>query len=160
MSDDPGARLTLVGSPTEPAYTRALRRYAASLGLGGAVDFVEGITDEQLAAQYRGADVLVMLSDHEGFGVPLVEAMGHGTPIVAFDAGAVGEVLDGCGVLLRQKGPRSVAAAVSSLLRDRSRRDELVEAGRRRFDALELDTAANRLVEAVRAVGATADAPA
>ncbi len=86
---DPDARLTLVGSPTEPAYARALRRYTAALGLADAVTFLEGISEAELAANYRAADVLVMLSDHEGFGVPLVEAMGHGTPIVAFDAGAV-----------------------------------------------------------------------
>ena len=104
---DPDARLTLIGSPTEPAYTAALRRYAGALGLSGAVEFVEGVSDAELAAWYRCADVLVMLSDHEGFGVPLVEAMGHGTPIVAFDAGAVGEVLDGCGVLLEEKHPRA-----------------------------------------------------
>lgn len=157
---DPDARLTLVGTPTEPAYTRALRRYVAALGLSGAVDFVQGISEEELAARYRCADVLVMLSDHEGFGVPLVEAMGHRTPIVAFDAGAVGELVDGCGVLLRQKHPRSVAAAIDALLRDGQRREQLVRSGRQRFDALALDTAANRLVDAVRAVPSPTGAPA
>jgi glycogen synthase len=83
----------VVGSPTEPAYADGLVRYAASLGLADAVDFVSGISDDELAAHYRFADVLVMLSEHEGFGVPLVEAMGHGLPVVAFDAGAVDEVL-------------------------------------------------------------------
>ena len=90
-SDRLADRTGLRRSPT------ALRRNPRT---GRAVEFVEGVSDAELAAWYRCADVLVMLSDHEGFGVPLVEAMGHGTPIVAFDAGAVGEVLDGCGVLL------------------------------------------------------------
>ncbi len=149
---DPDARLTLIGSPTEPAYAAALRRYAGTLGLSGAVEFVEGVSDAELAAWYRCADVLVMLSDHEGFGVPLVEAMGHGTPIVAFDAGAVGEVLDGCGVLLAEKHPRAVVHAIADLLADRARRDRLVAAGRDRFDALGLNSAANHLVEAVQAL--------
>jgi glycosyltransferase involved in cell wall biosynthesis len=156
---EPHATLTLVGSATEPAYAGALRRYAAALGLGDAVEFVAGISDAELAARYRCADVLVMLSDHEGFGVPLVEAMGQGTPIVAFDAGAVGEVMDGGGVLLQEKHPRAVAGAVSQLLSDRPRRDRLVEAGRQRFDALGLDRAANRLVEALGHLGAPTGAP-
>lgn len=146
---DPDASLTLVGSATEPAYASAIRRYAAALGVGGEVAFVQGISEEELAARYRTADVLVLLSDHEGFGVPLVEAMGHGTPIVAFDAGAVREVLGGCGVLLDAKRPRAVAEAVAGLMEDRSRREALVAAGRERFAGLGLDRAANRLVEAV-----------
>ncbi|MGH9080594.1 MAG: glycosyltransferase family 4 protein [Acidimicrobiales bacterium] len=149
---DPRATLTLVGAGTEPAYARALRRYAAALGLAEAVGFVEGISDAELAAYYRCVDVLVMLSDHEGFGVPLVEAMGQGTPIVAFDAGAVNEVLDDCGVLLEEKAPRTVARAVSDLMHDRSRRDRMVQSGRQRFDALGLDRAADRLVRSVQEV--------
>lgn len=156
---DPDARLTLIGSPTEPAYASALRRYAAALGLSDAVEFVEGISEVELAARYRSADVLVLLSDHEGFGVPLVEAMGHGTPVVAYDAGAVREVLDGCGVLLEEKHPRAVAEAVAELMGDSPGRERLVAAGRERFDALGLDRAADRLVEAVLQLPALVEAP-
>jgi glycosyltransferase involved in cell wall biosynthesis len=151
-SSDPGAQLTLVGSPSEPAYASALEKYAASLGLADSVEFVAGITDAELAAYYRSADVLVMLSDHEGFGVPLVEAMGHGLPIVAFDAGAVREVLGGAGVLLEQKHPSRVATAVARLMADGEKRDRLVEAGRIRFGAMGLGDAGDLLVEAVRGV--------
>ncbi|MHB1710924.1 MAG: glycosyltransferase family 4 protein, partial [Acidimicrobiales bacterium] len=70
MTFDPAARLTVVGSPSEPNYARALRRYTSSLGLSDAVDFVDGVGDAQLSAYYQASDVLVMLSDHEGFGVP------------------------------------------------------------------------------------------
>jgi len=142
----PGAHLTIVGSPPEPNYGRALRRYVADLGLDDAVEFVSGISPGELAARYAAADVLVMLSEHEGFGVPLVEAMSQGLPVVAFDAGAVGEVVGGAGVLLRDKGPRRVAAEVAALLADPGRRDALVAAGRARPGALGLDRAGSDLV--------------
>ncbi len=153
MTSDPHARLTVVGSPTEPAYAKALVGYAASLGLSDAVDFVSGISDGELAAHYRFADVLVMLSEHEGFGVPLVEAMGQGLPIVAFDAGAVSEVLDGAGVLLEARQPRRVADAVARIVEDRQVRARLVETGRSRFAGLGLGDAGDRLVAAVIGAG-------
>jgi glycosyltransferase involved in cell wall biosynthesis len=154
MTVDPGAHLTLVGAPSEPAYAGALHRYVATLGLEGAVDFVTGIAPGELAAHYRASDVLVMLSEHEGFGVPLVEAMGHGLPMVAYDAGAVAEVAGDAGVLLDRKHPRRVVAAVTDLLDDPDRRDRLVAAGLRRFAGLGLADAGERLVEAVRGVAA------
>ena len=113
-SSDPDARLTLVGAPSEPAYAAALRRLRGVARVWPTRSTSSRASaDAELAAYYRFADVLVMLSDHEGFGVPLVEAMGQGLPIVAYDAGAVGEVLGGAGVLLAEKHPRQVAEAVS-----------------------------------------------
>jgi glycosyltransferase involved in cell wall biosynthesis len=152
MTTDPGAHLTLIGSPSEPAYARALRRYVASLELEEAVEFVTGIDDAELAAHYQESDVLVMLSDHEGFGVPLVEAMGHGLPVVAYDAGAVREVLGDAGVLLDRKHPRHVASAVHQVLTDADSRHAMVRRGAERFADLDLGTAGRRLVEAVAAL--------
>ncbi|HEY7917253.1 MAG TPA: glycosyltransferase family 4 protein [Acidimicrobiales bacterium] len=154
---DPGATLTLVGSPTEPAYAAALRRYAAVLGLADAVSFVSHVDDDELAAHYRAADVLVMLSDHEGFGVPLVEAMGHDLPVVAFDAGAVGEVLGGAGILLDEKHPRRVAAAIARLMAEPAERERLVVVGRDRLRAIGLDQSGKRLVEALLAARTARD---
>jgi glycosyltransferase involved in cell wall biosynthesis len=147
---DPAARLTVVGSPTEPSYAEALVRYAGQLGLADAVDFVSGVDEERLAAHYRAADVLVMLSEHEGYGVPLVEAMGQGVPIVVADAGAVREVVGDAAVVLGATGPRHVAKEVSRLLEDPAARARLVKAGRARFDELDLGHAGERLVEALR----------
>jgi glycosyltransferase involved in cell wall biosynthesis len=154
----PGARLTIVGSPSEPTYARALRRYAAELGIAGAVEFVSRISDAELAARYATADVLVMLSEHEGFGVPLVEAMSYGLPVVAYAAGAVPEVVGDAGVLLEAKGPRRVADEVGALLADPERRQALVTAGRARPAALGLDRAGSDLVTALRSVADRASA--
>ncbi|MGO8871186.1 MAG: glycosyltransferase family 4 protein [Acidimicrobiales bacterium] len=151
-NSDPGARLTVVGSSAVSAYAAALRRYVAALELSDAVDFASGLTEGELAARYVDADVLVMLSDHEGFGVPLAEAMSHGLPVVAYDAGAVGEIVGDAGILLRGKGPRQVAEAVSSLMAAPDRRARLVEAGRRRVGELGLAGAGSCLVERLLAV--------
>jgi len=148
----PEARLTIVGSPSEPTYARALRRYAAELGLAGEVEFASRLSPGALAARYVTADVLVMLSEHEGFGVPLVEAMSYGLPVVAYAAGAVAAVVGDAGVLLESKGPRHVAEEVASLLADPVRRQALVAAGRSRPAALGLDRAGSDLVTALRGV--------
>jgi len=148
----PTATLTIVGSPSEPAYARALRRYAADLGIGDAVEFVSRISDGELAARYASSDVLVMASEHEGFGVPLVEAMLNGLPVVAFAAGAVAEVVGDAGVLLDAKGPRRITEEVAGLLADPKRRQSLIAAGRGRPAALGLDRAGSDLVAALRRV--------
>jgi glycosyltransferase involved in cell wall biosynthesis len=148
----PDAHLTIIGGPTEPHYAAALRRYAADLGLSRAVEFTTRLSPGELAAHYVAADVLVMCSEHEGFGVPLVEAMSLGLPIVAYDAGAVAEVTGGAAVLLHRKGPRAVAGAVAALLEDADRREALVAAGRARLGELGLEHAGSDLLTALQAV--------
>ena len=101
----------------------ALHRYVAELGLADAVHFAGHADDATVEAAYAAADVLVVTSEHEGFCVPVVEAMAAGVPVVAFDQGAVPEVLGGAGVLVSDKDPYALAAAIAALLRDAPRRD-------------------------------------
>ncbi len=136
---DPGARLCLVGGVSSPRYLAALRAQVQDLGLTDVVDFTGGVSGPELAAYYRGADVFVCLSDHEGFCVPVVEAMHHRLPVVGFDAGAVGETMGGAGLTLRSKSPALVATAVNRVLTDSRLRESLIAAGSRRAMSLSLD---------------------
>ena len=119
----------------------------AELGLAHAVQFAGHASDGTVAAAYASADVLVVTSEHEGFCVPVVEAMSAGVPVVAFDQGAVPEVLGGSGVLVGDKDPFALAAAIAALLTDASRRDAVVGAGRRRLAELDLGSAADRFID-------------
>ena len=154
-----GARLVLVGSGGGGSYGGAVRVLGDALGLGGSVVWAGSVTASVLGGWYRAADVLVCLSDHEGFGVPLVEAMGAGLPVVAFDAGAVGETLGGAGVLLGDKSPAAVAAAVRRVLGDGALRRGLVAAGRRRAAELHPGRAAAAYAEALAPLLQPADQP-
>jgi glycosyltransferase involved in cell wall biosynthesis len=115
---DPQARLHLVGREMGNAYRDAVRSFAASLGLAGAVELAGAVTAGQLAAYYRSADVFVCCSDHEGFCVPIIEAMHRSVPVVAYGAAAVPETVGSGGVVLPSKEPTLVAAAVHRLLGD------------------------------------------
>ncbi len=110
--------------------------------------FTGPVPDEDLAAFYRYADVYVSLSEHEGFCVPLVEAMAADVPIVAYAAGAVPETLGGAGVLFSPKDLEVAAELVGSVVYDRDLRGRVLEGQRRRV----LDFAPARIEARLREV--------
>ena len=88
---DAEARLHLVGTSLGTDYPRALERFSARLGVADSVNMAGAVSASVLSAYFASADVFVCASDHEGFCVPLVEAMGRGLPVVAYEAAAVEE---------------------------------------------------------------------
>ena len=146
---DPAARLHLVGGAGSGAYVGMLERYVAALGLGGAVTLPGSVSAAVLRAYFRSADVFVCLSEHEGFCVPIVEAMRLSVPVVAFGSTAVPETVAGAGVVLEAKDPVTVAAAVSRVLGDSPLRADLVSAGVRRAGDFSLATSSRRFTEVI-----------
>lgn len=146
---DPHARLRLVGGSSSVRYGQAIVGFAAELGLADAVDLAGPVSAAELAAYYRAADVLVSMSVHEGFCVPLLEAMHHGVPIVARAVAAVPETLGDAGILLRSDAPDRVAAAVHRVVTDSVVRAALVAAGRRRLEDFSLTRTRQQLLDVV-----------
>jgi L-malate glycosyltransferase len=129
---DPLARLHLVGGAISDEYRTAIERFAAELDLLDAVEIAGSVTHDQLIAYYDAADAFVCLSNHEGFCVPLLEAMVHGLPIVAYTNTAVPETVQGAGLILPNKEPVWVAAAIDRVVRDPRLRSMLTEAAAER----------------------------
>jgi len=95
--------------------------------------FTGPVPDEDLAAFYRWADAYVSLSEHEGFCVPLVEAMAADVPVVAYAAGAVPETLGGAGLLFEPKDLELAAELLGSVVYDRGVRARVLDGQRRRL---------------------------
>ena len=95
--------------------------------------FTGPVPDEDLGAFYRWADVYVSLSEHEGFCVPLVEAMAADVPVLAYNAGAVAETLGGAGVLFEPKDLELAAEMLGLLVYDRAIRERVLAGQRRRL---------------------------
>jgi glycosyltransferase involved in cell wall biosynthesis len=147
---DPAARLHLIGSPLGSTYEPALRAFVSELGLDSAVSFAGSVSGAELEAYFQAADVFVMASDHEGFCVPLAEAMGHGVPIVAYGVTAVPETVGGAGLVLPDKSPALFAAAVGRVLRDERLRSVLSAAGLERAAGFDLGASTRRFVSLVQ----------
>jgi len=149
---DPDTTLTIVGKPVIASYTAALHRIVCEAGLERAVRFLGHVTDADLAAAYAEADVLVVASAHEGFGVPLIEAMSIGLPIVISAAGALPEVVGPAGVVTATGDPWALADTVAGLLADAGRCRDLVAAGRAQLETLDLPSAGDRMIDLVCAL--------
>ncbi len=148
---DPLAQLYLVGGSFSDAYLDALHRFAACLGVAEAVHLTGSVTSGELAAHYQAADVFVCCSDHEGFCVPLLEAMYHRVPVVAYAAAAVPETVGPAGLLLDSKDPVRMATAIHRVRQDHSLRQALVVAGQAHLADFRLERTRVRFAAAVRA---------
>ncbi|MFH0244558.1 glycosyltransferase family 4 protein [Streptomyces sp. HK10] len=126
------AHLVVVGKrPEKGPVAEAMERY----GLGGAVEFVKGISDRELAGLVRGAQIACVPSLYEGFSLPAAEAMATGTPLVATTGGAIPEVAGPDGETCLAVEPAdagALAAALGRLLGDAELRARLGAAGRER----------------------------
>ncbi len=131
----PAATLLLPGGWDDTgAYVAPLRRLAASLGVGAAVEIPGRLSDREIGDLYAGAGVAVCASEHEGFGMHLVEAMAFQVPIVARAAAAVPETVGDAGILLTSTDPLVWAAVVDRVITDGALRRALIEAERRRLE--------------------------
>ena len=107
--------------------------------------FTGPVPDEDLGAFYRWADVYVSLSEHEGFCVPLIEAMAADVPVLAYAAGAVPETLGGAGMLFSPKDLEHAAELMGMLVYDRSVRQAVIQGQRRRLRDFSPERIAERL---------------
>ena len=131
-TEHPAAHLVVVGNrPRRGPVAEALDRF----GLGGAVEFVKGISDAELADLVRGAQIACVPSLYEGFCLPAAEAMAAGTALVATTGGAIPEVAgpDGVSCLAVPPGDAgALATALGRLLADEALRTRIAAAGRER----------------------------
>ncbi|AKQ65371.1 Glycosyltransferase [Myxococcus hansupus] len=116
------------------------------------VRFLGRVSAAQLSACFATASAYLSMSRHEGFGVPLLEAMYRGVPVVAYGAAAVPETMGGAGLATRSDDPREVAELLAVLERNPNLRGQVIAAQRERIAALSQDTIAEQVREAFQEV--------
>jgi glycosyltransferase involved in cell wall biosynthesis len=134
----------VIGGAKDPRYFPALWAKAAALGLEGRVTFLDYVSSTELPALYANAALGVWPSLYEGFGLPPLEAMACGTPVVVSHAGSLSEVVGDAAILVDPHDARSVADAMMRLLTNESLRIQLRERGLARCQQFSWEEAARR----------------
>lgn len=122
---NPKSRLILAGGVMENYY-ECLSAYVKELGLSDVL-FTKQISFSALLAFYRTASVFLCASEHEGYCIPLIEAMVFNIPVIGFDAGAVKETMGGAGILVQDKSPVLVSKIIDELERSEELRGHVLE---------------------------------
>jgi glycosyltransferase involved in cell wall biosynthesis len=125
----PGVPLLVVGRETP--YAVEVRELARRLGVAGRIRHLPGLSVDDLAAIYRRAAVLVYPSIFEGFGIPIVEALCCGTPVVTTRGGVFPEAGGPGSAYVDPVDPEELRAALAAILSGAARRDAMREAGLR-----------------------------
>lgn len=122
---DPTARLLLVGSGLESRYGESLQKYTSALNVPN-VTFCGKLSFPQIIAMYHTATVFLCMSEHEGFCIPLMEAMHFQVPVIAYGCAAVPDTMSGAGVTLPTKHPVVVANWIHKLVTNQALRKEIL----------------------------------
>ena len=143
---DAGVQLVLAG--TQGRLAAPLARTVRTLGLESAVVLPGFIDDDDLPAVYSGAAVFVFPSLYEGFGLPVLEAMACGAPVVTSNAASMTEVAGGAAMLVDPRDVAGLAVAVAQVLHDERLRERLRGAGLARARQFSWKTAARQTLDA------------
>ena len=119
-----------------PRYFYAVRDLAGRFYLNSEdILFTGHIPFDELLAVYRRGDLFLSMSEHEGFCLPLIESCHFRVPVMAFNAGAVAETLNGAGVLFNEKSVEMVAGMAERVINDRDLRAGLRSAAADRMES-------------------------
>lgn len=132
---DPNVRLILVGNTGLKTYVDDLQEYVRLIGARDVI-FTGSVSFAEIIAYYKVADIFLCMSEHEGFCVPLIEAMMFDVPIVAYAAAAVPETLKNVGILLDDKDVIICSKLIRAILEDDKFRNNIIVKQRDRFSTL------------------------
>lgn len=121
-------------------YSYSLKRLVQDFKLEGAVHFCGGMADEEIKSLYEHASVYLCMSEHEGFCLPIIEAMHFGLPVIAYASSAVPETLGDGGILIEDKSPARVAELIHRVASEPVMKSMLAQQGKKRVQHFSMDT--------------------
>ena len=152
---NPDSRLFLVGSCQNPAgYYNSLLNIIKKLDVKNVI-FTDHTTQQELAAYYKLGNVFLSMSEHEGFGVPLLEAMHFHIPVLAFSSSAVPETMGDAGILFKEKRHEEIAELINLVATNSDVRGRIISSQNKRlldFDARKIGEKLMSFIETVKSL--------
>ena len=134
---NPNSRLILVGDTGMSGYVEEIRNLVKQLKISDSVLISGKVSESELKTYYQTASVFFCMSMHEGFGVPLLEAMKMNVPVLAFRSSAIPETMNGAGIIANKKNYGMLAAMLDELVTNKELREPVIERQKKRIRELD-----------------------
>jgi glycosyltransferase involved in cell wall biosynthesis len=145
---EPNSTLWLVGIDIDTElYSFSIKQLAQALRLDHAVRFVGCMSDEEVRALYENSSAYICMSEHEGFCLPVIEAMHFGLPVLAYASSALPQTIGNGGILFSEKRHAELAELILTITKDAELRERLIRAGRARVQDLSFESFRQRVQE-------------
>ncbi|ODV49998.1 glycosyltransferase involved in cell wall biosynthesis [Methanohalophilus euhalobius] len=141
--------LYLVGNEQISSYSEYLRNLIDTLGLRDHIIFTGMVTDEDLVEYYKKAHLFLCMSEHEGFCVPLLEAMYFEIPIIAYNSTGVPYTLDNSGILVNKKQYNKIAELINLLIEEKVIRGRIIQKQNERLMAFDKEKTGKKLIKII-----------
>lgn len=138
--------ILLLGSPKDNGFP-VVYQHVKSLGLKEQVTFLDGIKEQDLPCFYSAASVFVFPSLYEGFGLPVLEAMAAGAPVIISNVSSLPEVAGDAALLIDPADPSALAAAMKTVLQDSELRTRLIQKGKERSKEFSVERMGEQIVK-------------
>jgi len=119
--------LYIIGGTTDPEYEALLKKKVRDYRLDDNVTFTGKVSNEELYAYYRSANIFLCMSEHEGFGMPLIESMLFDVPVLAYNSSNIKSTLNGGGVLFHKKEYKKIAAVIALIRKSPAFKREILQ---------------------------------
>lgn len=146
------SRLFLVGDKQIARYVLKIEDKIKELGLSDSVFLVGMVPDKKLASYYRSANIFLCMSEHEGFCVPLLEAMYFRIPVIAYASTGIPYTLNDAGILLHKKNHIEIAELANIIITDKHISDKLVKKQEQRCKEFNRDRICPKLNELIKRI--------
>ncbi|AXY68084.1 glycosyltransferase family 4 protein [Thermosynechococcus sichuanensis E542] len=132
--------------------TPELKKYININNLGDDVNFIHGISDQELASMYRGAVALLFPSFYEGFGLPVVEAMACGTPVITSNITSLPEIAGDAALLVDPHSLDEIISAMNRIVEDQSLRCQMIDKGLKQSRKFSWDITVKKIVDVIDSI--------
>jgi len=139
--------LVVAGKIADDKNIREIESRIEALGLGDKIVFTGFVSNELLPSLYAAAEFLLFPSLSEGFGLPVIEAMAAGSPVLTSNISSMPEVAGDCAILIEPYSIESIADGIKQLVSQPARKDKMLECGRERAKSFSWEKSARKLVE-------------
>ena len=146
-------KMYIIGGTTDQDYEAELKELVVSYELQNNVIFTGKISNEDLFAHYKSANLFLCMSEHEGFGIPLIESMLFDLPVLAYNSSNIKSTLNGGGILFNEKSHQHIAATIQLLRENHAFKTEILNTQREALKVYEHNNIVKKLVSFLQDFG-------